>query len=276
MRTNLMTFYNRLKVLLLGLLLMVAGTVHAAPVESPANYHLGAGDSIRISVFQNPDLTLETRVAEDGTITYPLVGKIAIGGLDLGSAERKLAKALLDGGYLKNPQVSMQLLEVLGNKVSVLGQVNKPGTFPLVSTNIRVSQAIADAGGLTPTGDERVIVTGTRDGKPFRKQIDIDAVFRDNRPDQDIVLDGGDTVYVPRAATFYIYGEVTKPGNYRIERNMTMRQALAAAGGLTARGSERRLRVVRPNAQGVPEKVSTDLNDPVEPGDVIYVNESLF
>ncbi len=89
-------------------------------------------------------------------------------------------------------------------------------------------------------------------------------------------MSGGDTIYVPRAATFYIYGEVTRPGNYRVDRSMTMRQALAAGGGLTARGTERRLRVVRRNAQGVPEKTATDLNDLVRPDDVIYVNESLF
>ncbi len=268
------SFLFRFRTLLLGLFLVANGAAFAA--DAPPNYRLGPGDSIRISVFQNPDLTLETRVSEDGSITYPLVGKVAIGGLDLGSAERKVAKALLDGGFLKNPQVSIQLMEVLGNKVSVLGQVNKPGTFPLVSTNIRLSQAIADAGGVTATGDERVIVTGSRGGKPFRKEVDVDALFRDNRPDQDIVLEGGDAIYVPRAPTFYIYGEVTKPGNYRIERGMTMRQAIAEAGGLTSRGTERRLRVVRPNAQGVSEKVATDLNDPVAPGDVIYVNESLF
>ncbi len=87
---------------------------------------------------------------------------------------------------------------------------------------------------------------------------------------------GGDTIYVPRASTFYIYGECHASGNYRLERSMTMRQALAAGGGLTSRGTERRLRVVRRNAQGVPEKISTDLNDLVAPDDVIYVNESLF
>ena len=94
--------------------------------------------------------------------------------------------------------------------------------------------------------------------------------------DQDIAVAGGDTVYVPRAPTFYIYGEIAHPGTYRIERNMTMRQALAAGGGLTARGTERFLRVVRRNADGVPEKTSTDLNAFVTPDDVIYVNESLF
>ena len=255
----------RLQALFVALLLGCgAASAQGIPqgLDSSSNYRLGPGDSIRISVFQNADLTLETRVSEDGTINYPLVGKVAIGYLDIGLAEKKVAKALLDGGFLKNPQVSIQLLEVRGNKVSVLGQVNKPGSFPLVSTNIRVSQAIAEAGGLTTNGDDRVILTGSRNGVPFRREVDIDSLFRDNRPENDVVLVGGDSIYVPRAPMFYIYGEVTKPGQYRIDRNMTMRQAIAAGGGLTLRGSERRLRVVRPNAQGVAEKISTDLNDP--------------
>ena len=267
----------RLEAILVAFLLCCgAASALAQGSISATNYRLGPGDLIRISVFQNADLMLETRVSEDGSINYPLIGKVAIGNLDIGVAEKKVAKALLDGAFLKNPQVSIQLLEVRGNKVSVLGQVNKPGSFPLVSTNIRVSQAIAEAGGLTANGDDRVILTGSRDGAPFRREIDIDSLYRENRPETDIILMGGDSIYVPRAPMFYIYGEVTKPGQYRIDRNMTMRQAIAAGGGLTQRGSERRLRVVRPNAQGIAEKISTELNDPVIPGDVIYVNESFF
>ena len=266
-------FTTRLRIFFL---LFVAWSVGSPAADAPNNYTLASGDSIKISVFQNPDLTLETRVSEDGTITYPLVGKVAIGGLDLGSSERKIGKALLDGGFLKNPQVNIQLLDVRGNRVAVLGQVNRPGSFPLVSMNTRVSQVLADAGGLMANGDDKIILTGARDGKPFRREIDIDRLYREQRPEDDVLLAGGDTVYVPRAPMFYIYGEILKPGNYRIERGMTMRQALAAAGGLTQRGSERRLRVVRQNPQGVPEKQSTELNDLVEQGDVIYVNESIF
>jgi polysaccharide export outer membrane protein len=249
----------------------------ATAADSPAppanNYRLASGDAIRVVVFQNPDMTLETRVSEDGSISYPLVGTIA---LDIGSAERKIAKALQDGGFLKQPQVNIELVKILGNKIAVLGQVNKPGAYPLETFNMRVSQLLAEAGGLSASGADRMILTGTRDGKPYRREIDVDALYKLDQTDQDVPVSGGDTIYVPRAATFYIYGEVARPGSYRIDRNMTMRQALAAGGGLTARGTERRLRVVRRNAQGVPEKTSADLNDPVSPDDVIYVNESIF
>ncbi len=257
-------------------LALCSGQALAAGSDPGSNYRLASGDAIRVAVYQNPDMTLETRVSEDGSINYPLVGVIALGGLDIGSAEAKIAKALKDGGFIKQPQVNISLLTIRGNKISVLGQVNRPGSYPLETFNTRISQMLAEAGGLAPGGADSIIVTGARDGKPFRREIDIDTLYRKDLTDEDIPVAGGDTVYVPRAPTFYIYGEVAHPGSFRIERNMTMRQALAAGGGLTARGTEHFLRVVRRNAQGVPEKKSADLNDLVSPDDVIYVNESLF
>lgn len=250
--------------------------VARADATAPSNYQLGAGDSIRVTVFQNQDMTVETRVSEDGSISYPLVGKVIVGGLEIAAAERKIAAALNDGGFLKGPQVNIQLLEIRGNKVSVLGQVNRAGSFPLQTTTTRVSQMLAEAGGATATGADTIIVTGTRASKPFRREIDIDALYRNQRPEDDIVLRGGDTIYVPRAPMFFIYGEVLKPGSYRVERGMTMRQALAAGGGLTLRGTERRLKVVRRNAEGISTKVSVALDDAVQPGDVVTVSESFF
>ncbi len=261
---------------LLAAALLIGAVDARAQTTVPSNYQLGAGDSIRVTVFQNPDMTIETRVSEDGSISYPLVGRVVIGSLEIGTAEKKIAAALKDGGFLKSPQINIQLMEVRGNKVSVLGQVNRAGSFPLQTTNARVSQMLAEAGGVTATGDDRVIVTGTRAGKPYRQEIDMDALYRNQRPNDDIVLAGGDTIYVARAPMFFIYGEVIKPGNYRIERSMTMRQAIAAGGGLTLRGTERRLRVVRQNAQGATEKLPIELDDKVLPGDVVYVAESLF
>jgi polysaccharide biosynthesis/export protein len=266
-------FFGALSVVLVA---SVVSQSALAQAVAPSNYRLGAGDSIRVTVFQNADMTVETRVSEDGSISYPLVGRVTVGDLEIGAAEKKIAAALKDGGFLKGPQVNIQLIEVRGNKVAVLGQVNRAGSFPLQTTTARASQMLAEAGGVTATGDDRIIVTGTRAGKPFRREIDMDALYRNQRPDDDIVLAGGDTIYVPRAPMFFIYGEVIKPGSYRIDRNMTMRQALAAGGGLTLRGTERRLKVVRQNAQGVAEKITVQLDDPVLPGDVVTVSESIF
>ena len=227
-------------------------------------------------MFQNPDLTIETRVSENGSITYPLVGAVDIGGLSVASAERKIANALQKGGFLQNPQVNITLTQIRGNQVSVLGQVAHPGRFPLESVSIRLTDMLATAGGANPTGDDVVIVTGTRNGKPFRQTVDVPALFLNQPAAADIELLGGDIVYVHRAPMFYIYGEAQRPGSYRIERGMTIMQALAQGGGPNGRGSEKRLRLHRKGVDGNIHLIEPQLTDAVQADDVIYVKESIF
>jgi polysaccharide export outer membrane protein len=167
-------------------------------------------------------------------------------------------------------------MQVRGNQVGVLGQVNRPGRFPLETFNTRVSDMLAAAGGATAGGDDIAIVTGLRNGKAFRKEIDIPALYLGDKNEADIILSGGDTIYIHRAPVFYIYGEAQRPGAYRIERGMTIMQALAQGGGPTVRGSEWRLRLHRKNAAGAIEQVSPEMTDTVLPNDVIYVRESIF
>lgn len=269
--------------LLMALFLTMAGVgtaalAQAAPAAAAAKveYPLGAGDAIRIQVFQNPDLTIETRVSENGSITYPLIGAVEIGGLSLASAEKKIADALQKGGFLQKPQVNIVLVQIRGNQVSVLGQVNRPGRFPLETATTRLSDMLATAGGATGGGDDVAVVVGTRNGKLFRKQIDIPSIYLENKLQDDLVLQGGDSIYVHRAPVFYIYGEAQRPGAFRIERGMTIMQALATGGGPTGRGSERRLRLHRKTVDGSIVQITPQLTDAVEPNDVIYVNESLF
>ncbi len=251
-----------------------SGVAIAAPAE--AEYRLGPGDVIRVQVFQNPDLSVEARVSEAGAIGYPLVGPLQLGGLSLGAAERRVADALRQGRYLKSPQVTIQLLQVRGSQVAVLGQVARPGRFPLETANVRASEMLAAAGGITPLGDELVVISGVREGKPFRRVIDVPALFSGGASDLDPVLAGGDTVFVPRAPMFYIYGQAQRPGSYRVERGMTVMQALAAGGGPTARGSASRLRLHRTGTDGAVVETAPQLTDAVQPNDVIYVRESLF
>jgi polysaccharide biosynthesis/export protein len=227
-------------------------------------------------VYQNPDLTVEARVSETGSINYPLVGGMKLGGLSIGQAETKIAQALRSSNILKSPQVNIVLLQVRGNQVSVLGQVNKPGRFPLETFNVRVSDMLAAAGGITPTGDDVLVVTGFREGKPFRKTIDIPALFAGPHSQDDILLSAGDTIYVSKAPMFYIYGEAQRPGPYRIERGMTVMQALAQGGGTTPRGSQDRLRLHRTGADGAVVQTVPRLTDPIQPNDVLFVRESLF
>lgn len=250
--------------------------VPAWPASNGAEYRLGPGDGIRVQVFQNPDLTVEARVSENGSISYPLVGLVQLGGLSIGEAEKRIADALRQGRYLKAPQVNINLLQVRGNQVAVLGQVTRPGRFPLETAQVRASEMLAAAGGVTTLGDDLLVITGQRDGKPFRRVIDIAALFSGGTAEDDILLAAGDSLYVPRAPLFYIYGEAQKPGPYRVERNMTVMQALAAGGGPTARGSPNRLRLHRAGPDGAVVQSTPALNDLVQPGDVIFVRESLF
>ena len=255
-----------------------------APAAAPAgpaapnnqDYRLGAGDAIGVQVYQSPDLSIDARVSESGVISYPLVGSVQLGGLTIADAEKKIADALRSGGFVKVPQVNIVLRQVRGNQVAVLGQVSRPGRFPLETFNTRVSDMLAAAGGTTATGDDVLIVTGQREGKAFRKVIDIPGLFLNARPEDDILLAGGDTLYVNKAPMFYIYGEAQRPGPYRIERGMTVMQALAQGGGPTARGSERRLRLHRRDANGQVVELSPKPKDPIQPDDVLYVKESIF
>ena len=258
------------------LILAAAFSTGATAQDKPADYRLGDGDNIRITVFQNPDLTLETRVTENGTITFPLIGSVKIGGLTIAMAADTIAKALQAGNFIQKPQVNIQLIRNLGNQVSVLGQVGRPGRFPLETFSTRLSEMLAIAGGISATGADIAIVTGTREGKPYRKEIDIVGMFLDNKLQDDLIVAGGDVIYVQRQPMFYIYGEVQRPGSYRIERGMTIRQALVQGGGLTQRGTERNLSVHRRGADGQITATSVDMNEAVRSDDVLHVRESLF
>jgi len=291
-------------------LALVAADANPAPVQTAANapntvhavnpaamtsstsldatrgdYRLAGGDAIRISVFQKPELTLETRVAEGGDITFPLIGRLNVRGMTIDEGASAIAAELQKGDLVKNAQVNIALLQIRGNQVSVLGQVNHPGRIPLETFDMRVSDVLAAAGGIinaanapavSGSGADTVIVVGTRDGKPFRREIDIPSLFVGNHPADDIVVAGGDTIYVPPAHIYYIYGEVQRPGAYVLTRGMTVRQALAQAGGPTQRGTERGLHVDRPSADGAAHASTPAMNDLVQTNDVLYVPESLF
>jgi polysaccharide export outer membrane protein len=263
------------RALVLGLSPSLAAPPPAGSRPETPEYRLAAGDAIKVQVYQNPDLTLEARVSESGTIGYPFVGSVTVGGMSIGQAERVIAAALEQAKILKQPQVNIVLLQVRGNQVSVLGQVQRPGRFPLETTTMRVSDMLALAGGVNPQGDDTVVVSGIRNGQPFRKTVDIPSLFRADHSGDDVLLQPGDTLYVNKAPTFYIYGQAQRPGTYKIERGMTMQQALAEGGGPTSRGSER-LRLNRTRPDGTVVQVEPRLTDPVEPGDVLYVKESLF
>jgi polysaccharide export outer membrane protein len=250
--------------------------ISALPALAQQQYLLVPGDIVRISVFKNPDLSLDVRVSETGAISYPLVGSVPVSGLTLPAAEQKIGQMLRDGGFVLNPQVSILLTQALGNLVSVIGEVNTPGRYSIEAAGGHLSGMLAAAGGISQTGGDVVIVSGKRGGKPFRHEVDIVNMSLSESPTDDIDLYGGDTLFVNRAPVFYIYGQVQKPGQVRLERRMTVMQALASGGGITGKGTSRGIVRHRRDANGKVKEESVTLDDDVRDQDVIYVKESLF
>lgn len=259
---------------MLALVLVPAGVRADEPAAQ--EYRLGPGDGVKISVFQNPDLSLETRVSETGVISYPLVGSVQIGGLSVAAAEKAIADGLRKGGFVLQPQVTLVLQQVRGAQVSVLGQVARPGRYPLESTTMKVTDALALAGGGSPQAGDKVVLTGMRNGRRVRAEIDVTELFVTWTPEKDVPIQAGDTLYVHRAPQFYVYGEVQRAGAYRVERQMTVLQGLSMGGGLSPRGTERGIRIHRRGEDGATRILTPQLNDTVQPDDVIVVREALF
>jgi polysaccharide export outer membrane protein len=264
------------------LVLFLAGTAaHAQPTgattpEMPKEYVVAAGDVLRINVFQNLELSIETRVSEAGTISYPLLGTVRLGGLSVTAAEKALADGLRQGNFVKSPQVNVLVIQVRGHQASVLGMVNKPGRYPLEVAGLKLSDLIALAGGIAMGGSDVVTLTGTRNGKIVRQELDLPSLFGISPATPDPVVLNGDVLYVDRVPVYYIYGEVQRAGALRLERGMTVMQGLAAGGGLTQRGTEKGMRIHRRDAKGNLQVLQLTMDSQLQQGDVIYVRESLF
>jgi len=346
------------KLILFILMLGFTLAAHSAD-DAKQDYVLGAGDVVRISVYGNPDLATETRVSSTGTITFPLLGEVTVSNTSVGEAEKRIAKALEEGGFLKQPQVNIvvmqfqsQMVSVLGDvykpgrypldrpstltdvlamaggptpngselvtitsltgeqsqireydlrevlvrgnagqnpavrggdiiyvnarEVSVLGQVNRPGKYSVVGGVRTVGDFLSMAGGIAAGGSDTIVVTRVREGKSQSDQIDVDQSFRSGNGAANLELRGGDVIYVPREPRFYIYGEVQRPGVFRLERNMSVAQALSMGGGLTPRGTESGLRIKRRDDKGEVVSIEPKPSDTLQADDVLYVRESLF
>jgi polysaccharide export outer membrane protein len=254
----------------------IPGAQTLAPDTSNAALEaIGMGDMVRITVFRNPDLTTEARVSEHGTILFPLIGEVPVIGMTPQQAGERIAQRLKEGRYVVNPEVTVSLAQVNSRQVAVLGAVAKPGRYPIDSQNVHLTDFLATAGGVSAPGSDHVTVVQTRDGKTTKRDIDLNAIFRDGDLTKNIELAPGDTIFVEKAPMVYIYGEVQKAGAYRLEPHMTVMQALALGGGLTVRGTQRGIKIARHGPNGVRE-IDARLTDQVQNDDVIYVAESLF
>ena len=240
------------------------------------DYRLGAGDALRIQVFQSPDLSIEARISESGVISYPLIGAVKVAGLSPGDLEKHLAQRLRDGKFLQNPQVTVNVTAFRSQQVSVLGSVIRPGRYPIETTGTRLSEMLSLAGGLAPAGAEEVVVVTQRDGRTVRLEVDLARMFATGDLERDVVMQAGDVIYVGRAPQYYIYGQVQRPGMYGVDRGLTLAQALAKGGGLTLRGTDRGIRLQRRGSDGQVKTLELPLDAPVLPDDLIFVRESIF
>lgn len=236
---------------------------------------LGPGDVLKISVYGNPDLTTEARVSDAGAITFPLLGPVAIGGMTAAEAEKKVAGQLVSGGFLKKAEVTILITQIQNQQISILGQVLRPGRYPIEGKR-SIFDMLALAGGIAPDGGDTISLIRKRNGATTKEIIDVVGLVRSGELDTGVELGANDVIYVERAPRFYIYGEVQRPGPFRLERAMTVLQALSTGGGLTPRGTERGMVIKRRDANGKQQVIDAKQDDLVQADDVVYVKESLF
>lgn len=255
--------------------MLAAALAMTMGVAGAAEVLLGPGDVVKMSVYGSPDLAIETRVSESGSITVPLLGQVQVGGMTVAAAEKKIGDALEKGGYLKKAQVNMLITTMTSQQVSVLGQVNRPGRYP-VDGKRKVLDLLAMAGGISAEGGDLVSLVRTRNGQTTRETIDVVDMVRKGELNRDHEVSAGDIIFVERAPRAYVTGEVQRPGPLRIERGMTIQQAVSAGGGLTPRGSSNGMRVTRRDASGNVSTIDVKAGDLVQVDDVITVRESWF
>jgi polysaccharide export outer membrane protein len=263
-------------------LLAIAGAARFAEAQTPASQTLSPGDLVKISVYGNPDLTTLTRILPNGTITFPLIGAVAIGGFSQAHAEEIIAAKLADGGFVKGAAVTMfvqERSEVPNASVTVLGQVAHSGTYSLdpdmAGSVNSVVTLLAKAGGTTSTAADHCFLVRSINGQLHRQRIDLLDLIGNGNIKADITLVNNDVVLVPEMDVFYIYGEVQKPGRYQLDRDMTVMQGISVGSGLTPRGSIKGIELNR-QVGGEIKTFKSNVDDRLQPNDVVYVKTSVF
>ena len=248
-------------------------------------YVIGAQDQLKITVFDEPDLSTNYRVDSDGMITFPLIGRVPARGLTLSEFQDRLI-ARLTAGYIRNPQVRVEIDQYKSQNVFVIGEVRTPGKMTMTGT-MSLIEALAMAGSPTAAASNELVVVHPRrpkaEGTPTLPEDDRDAeTTRVNIKDlqvgkagQNIVLQDGDTIYVPKAQTFYITGQVRNPGSYVLDPGMTVLQAISLAGGLTERGSDRGIKIIR-IVDGRRREIDVREADSVLANDTIQIRQKFF
>lgn len=255
--------------------LLVYSLLADTVVLAANNQTLGPGDIVKITVYQNPDLDTQARISESGTINFPLVGEVKIAGMSEREAEAEISSALQVGQFIKYPQVTLIVDQYSSQQVSVLGEVKNPGKYSLSEGNTIVD-IIALSGGITQEGSDKVVLSRFGKDGSTRQEIDLSRVLGAGDAKSNMELKGNDVIFVPRMDVFYVYGEVQKPGVYRLDKGLTVMQAVAIGGSLTERGTLRGIKVLRRTSSDEVQTLEIEPTDIVLPNDVITVEESLF
>jgi polysaccharide export outer membrane protein len=268
-------------VLLVCLLSLVVRTTQAPPAS--AEYTVGPQDRLSIAVVDEPTLTKVVTVGSDGTFDYPYIGLVKAGGVSLRALQQDIT-ARLKEKYLRNPQVSIEVETYRSQVVYVWGQVRLPGAVTLMG-NTNLTEALAKAGSPTPDAGSyieinrrpREVPAGTDPAtvaKPVPERVSM-ADLQSGRA-QNIILADGDTVFVPKAETFFVTGFVKNGGPFLHDATVTVSRAISMAGGVSEKGSRNRIRVTRlVNGKQVVIR-DVKLEDPVLPGDSIEVMSRIW
>lgn len=239
---------------------------------------VGEGDQLLVTVFGQPDLSADVVVGNTGSVTLPLVGQVAVRGKTIGEISALFSERLEQGQYLRNPQVSVKVVQQNSRSFSVLGEVLRPGHYPL-QRDLNVLDALSVAGGVTVRADKAMHIVRREEGRdgavvriPLR--LDTDSGYWMGQLTQSI--QPYDVLVVASQKNFYVYGEVRKPGAYPIEEDLNVMRVLSIGGGVTDKGSTRRIVIHRKSDAGAVREIPAGLTDPVLPGDVVFINERIF
>ncbi|MFZ6846560.1 SLBB domain-containing protein [Undibacterium sp. RuTC16W] len=241
---------------------------------------IGEGDQLLVTVFGQPDLTSDVTVGESGVITLPLVGVIDTKGKTPAEVAVLFANRLEQGQYVRSPKVAIKVLQQLSRTFSVLGEVQRPGRYPLPN-QLTLLDALSLAGGLNNRADKGISLMRRGKGQAEAETVDYIPLRIDPQttqtPDKlNQKILPNDVLFVSSQKTFYVYGEVRKPGNYPIEEELTVMRVLSIGGGVTERGSTRRMTIYRKTEDGGTKEIPAKITDQVLPGDVLFINERLF
>ena len=257
---------------------LIFGAISTANAQSSS---LGSGDLVKITVYGQPDLNTVTRIGSDRTISFPLIGKVTIGGLSVAGAEQRIASELKRRNFVRNAQVSILLEEARTtsqNSVTILGEVQTPGIYPLQAHALDGVQTLVDliarAGGLSKEAADHLLLLKNSQSSQ-KNAVDLIELLQRGDLQNNVKLRGGEVVIVPAAEVFYIYGQIQKPGKYRLERSMTVMQAISVGGGVTEIGSENGVSIKRRKGSRL-ESVSAKLDTTLTANDVIYLKKSIF